>query len=168
MRAQPIRYCSVVVLLLAAYAVVSQTPWFEREIVEPHLGFVARGTGFALGVLGQDVNVEGTVVHSGGFAFKTARGCDAIGAGVLVCSLIFAFPVRIRSRLAVGSRLRDHCVEYYNADRVHTRLGDSPIGRVVESRPSANAGVVGSSRVGRASSSVLLARSGVRGPPDEF
>ncbi len=39
-------------------------------------------------------------------------------------------------------------VEYYNADRVHTQLQDSPMGRSTENRPSAEAQLVGLPRVG--------------------
>jgi transposase InsO family protein len=42
--------------------------------------------------------------------------------------------------------LREY-VSYYNAERVHTRLQDSPRGRPIESRPSPNAKVVGLPRV---------------------
>jgi transposase InsO family protein len=43
--------------------------------------------------------------------------------------------------------LRDY-VAYYNADRVHTRLRDSPHGRPTETRPASNAKVLGLPRVG--------------------
>jgi len=43
--------------------------------------------------------------------------------------------------------LRDY-IAYYNADRVHTRLRDAPERRSVEVRPSLDARVVGSPRVG--------------------
>jgi transposase InsO family protein len=43
--------------------------------------------------------------------------------------------------------LRDY-VGYYNSERVHTSIGDAPVGRPVESRPSANARVVSVPRVG--------------------
>jgi transposase InsO family protein len=43
--------------------------------------------------------------------------------------------------------LRDY-LAYYNADRVHTRLGDAPAGRPTENRPSPDAQVVGLPRVG--------------------
>ena len=43
--------------------------------------------------------------------------------------------------------LRDY-VAYYNADRVHTWLGDAPAGRPMENRPSPDAKVVGLPRVG--------------------
>jgi len=43
--------------------------------------------------------------------------------------------------------LREY-VEYYNTDRVHTRLQDSPIGRPTDHRPSPEARVVGLPRVG--------------------
>jgi putative transposase len=45
-------------------------------------------------------------------------------------------------------RLLQEYIEYYNAERVHTRLRDAPMGRLTESRPSSRAQVVGLPRVG--------------------
>ena len=45
-------------------------------------------------------------------------------------------------------RLLREYVDYYNAERVHTSIGDAPVGRPVESRPSSGARVVGLPRVG--------------------
>ena len=45
-------------------------------------------------------------------------------------------------------RLLHEYVDYYNEERVHTRLRDSPTGRSAEKRPSARAHVVGLPRVG--------------------
>jgi transposase InsO family protein len=45
-------------------------------------------------------------------------------------------------------RLLREYVDYYNAERVHTSIGDAPVGRPVEFRPSSRARVVGSPRVG--------------------
>jgi len=94
-----IRFAAVALALLSAYAIVSETILFEQVVVEPHLEFVAQGTGLLLRALGERATVEGRVVRTDGFDFKTARGCDAIGAAALVCSLILAFPARARSRL---------------------------------------------------------------------
>jgi len=45
-------------------------------------------------------------------------------------------------------RLIREYVEYYNAERVHTAIGDAPEGRNAEIRPANRARVVGSRRVG--------------------
>jgi putative transposase len=45
-------------------------------------------------------------------------------------------------------RLLHEYVDYYNEERVHTSIDDSPIGRPVETRSSASAKVVGLPRVG--------------------
>jgi len=45
-------------------------------------------------------------------------------------------------------RLLHEYVEYYNAERIHTRLRDSPVGRSTESRPPSRARVTGLPRVG--------------------
>jgi len=44
-------------------------------------------------------------------------------------------------------RLLREYVNYYNSERVHTSIGDAPVGRPVESRPSADARVVSLPRV---------------------
>ena len=45
-------------------------------------------------------------------------------------------------------RLLREYVEYYNADRVHSSLGDSPAGRSSESKPSDRAKIIRLPRVG--------------------
>ena len=45
-------------------------------------------------------------------------------------------------------RLLREYVDYYNADRVHTQLRDSPMGRPTEHRPSSEAQIVGIPKVG--------------------
>ena len=45
-------------------------------------------------------------------------------------------------------RLLREYVDYYNAERVHTSIVDSPVGRPVESRPSNRAKIIGFPRVG--------------------
>jgi putative transposase len=47
-------------------------------------------------------------------------------------------------------RLLREYVDYYNEERVHTCLRDSPNGRRTENRPSADADIVGLPRVGEA------------------
>jgi transposase InsO family protein len=45
-------------------------------------------------------------------------------------------------------RLLREYVEYYNTDRVHTSIGDSPAGRSSETKPSCGAGIIRVPRVG--------------------
>jgi hypothetical protein len=70
---------------------------------------------------------------------------------LLRCVLAF-FRNRREQVIVFGERhlrrlLADY-VAYYNAERGHTRLGDSPEGRPIETRPSPAASVVGLPRVG--------------------
>jgi transposase InsO family protein len=45
-------------------------------------------------------------------------------------------------------RLLREYVDYYNADRVHTALRDSPLGRPTECQPSSEARIIGIPKVG--------------------
>jgi len=59
----------------------------------------------------------------------------------------FLNPVIVMNEVHLRRLLRCY-VDYYNAERVHTRLRDAPEGRRVEPRPSPNATVVSRRRVG--------------------
>ncbi len=58
-------------------------------------------------------------------------------------------------------RLLREYVDYYNADRVHMLLRDSPMGRPTESRRSPDAQIVGLPRVGGLHHRYAVARSGM-------
>ena len=45
-------------------------------------------------------------------------------------------------------RLLREYVDYYNNERVHTSIGDAPVGRPVEHRPSEHAQALGFPRIG--------------------
>ena len=45
-------------------------------------------------------------------------------------------------------RLLRQYIEYYNAERVHTSIGDSPAGRAPEIKPLGSAKAIGLARVG--------------------
>ena len=45
-------------------------------------------------------------------------------------------------------RLLREYIDYYNAERVHTSIGDAPAGRALDAKPSTSAKVIGLPRVG--------------------
>ncbi len=55
--------------------------------------------------------------------------------------------VIVMSENRLRQLLREY-IDYYNTDRVHTQLRDSPIGRPNEHRPSSEAKIIGKPRVG--------------------
>lgn len=56
-------------------------------------------------------------------------------------------PVIVLNENHLRRLLREY-VDYYNNDRVHTELQDSPVGRPTEHRPSPKAQIIGIPRVG--------------------
>ena len=79
------------------------------------------------------------------FAFRAGRLLAHYGVGSVRRELLDR--VIVFNERHLRCLLSDY-VAYYNADRVHTRLQDSPAGRPTDNRPSPSAQVVGLPRVG--------------------
>jgi hypothetical protein len=62
-------------------------------------------------------------------------------------------------------RLLRQYIEYYNAERVHTSIGDSPAGRAPEIKPLGSAKAIGFGAGGRPSPSIFVARSSLMSVP---
>ena len=67
--------------------------------IEPFTGWVARASGVALDLLGQDVRMEGTVIRSDRFAVNIRNGCNGVETLLIFGAAVLAFPASWRSRL---------------------------------------------------------------------
>lgn len=67
--------------------------------VEPFTGWVARASGAALDLLGQDVRMEGTVIRGERFAVNIRNGCNGIETLLIFAAAVLAFPAPWRARL---------------------------------------------------------------------
>lgn len=87
------------VLLAGGFTLLSLQPVNDR-VVEPFTAAVARASGVALDLIGQDVTLRGTVIENRRFAVNIRNGCNGVETIVIFVAAVLAFPASWRARLA--------------------------------------------------------------------
>lgn len=87
------------VILAGGFTLLSVN-WVNDHAVEPFTAGVARASGVALNLLGQDVERSGTVLRSPRFAVNIENGCNGIETMIIFLAAVLAFPSPWRARLA--------------------------------------------------------------------
>lgn len=87
------------VLLAGSFTLLSLN-WVNDRVVEPFTAGVARASGVALRLLGQEVSLDGTVLRSPRFAVNIENGCNGVETMLIFMAAVLAFPASWRSRLA--------------------------------------------------------------------
>ena len=91
--------------------------WVNDHAVEPFTAGIARTSGAALGLLGQDVRMEGTVIRNARFAVNIRNGCNGVEAMLIFLAAVLAFPASWKSRLS-GLALGILAIQAVNLVRV--------------------------------------------------
>jgi exosortase H (IPTLxxWG-CTERM-specific) len=91
-----------VLLLGGSFTLISLNQVNDR-IVEPFTAGIARVSGAALNLLGQDVQRQGTIlrgIRGRRFAMNLRNGCNGVEAMLIFLAAVLAFPAPWRARLA--------------------------------------------------------------------
>jgi exosortase H (IPTLxxWG-CTERM-specific) len=104
------------VLLIAFYALIT-IGWVDAHVVLPFTGALAHISGGALNLLGERVNVNGTIIAGPKFAVDIRGGCNGLEAVVFVCAAMLAFHAPIRKRLT-GAAAAAVILEALNVVRI--------------------------------------------------
>lgn len=88
------------VLLAGSFTLVSWTP-VNDHVIEPFTAGVARVSGVTLALLGQDVEMRGTIIESPEFAVNIRNGCNGVETMLIFLAAVLAFPAPWKAR-AVG------------------------------------------------------------------
>jgi exosortase H (IPTLxxWG-CTERM-specific) len=105
-------------ILVAAYLLIAWNPVNDNVIV-PFTAAIARVSGAALNLVGQQVTTTGTVVASSRFAVNINNGCNGVEAMLILLASIAAFPASMKARasgLAIGALV----VQLLNLVRIMT------------------------------------------------
>jgi exosortase H (IPTLxxWG-CTERM-specific) len=86
------------VLLIAFYAIITIDA-VDRRVVLPFTAALARISGAALHLVGEQVHVSGTVIAGRLFAVDIRGGCNGLEAVVFVCAAMLAFHAPLRKRI---------------------------------------------------------------------
>src|SRR6185295_14028841 len=104
------------VLLAGGFTLISIN-WVNDHAVEPFTAGIAKASGAALNLLGQDVTMQGTVIRNSRFAVNIRNGCNGIEAMLIFLAAVLAFPATWRSRL-IGLTLGILAIQVVNLVRV--------------------------------------------------
>jgi exosortase H (IPTLxxWG-CTERM-specific) len=104
------------VLLGGGFALISLN-WVNDHAIEPFTAGIARVSGGILDVLGQDVQMRGTVIQGSRFAVNIRNGCNGVEAMLIFLAAVLAFPAPWRSRL-LGLGLGILAIQLVNLVRV--------------------------------------------------
>lgn len=105
-----------VVILGGSFSLISLN-WVNDHAIEPFTAGVARVSGAALGLLGQDVRMDGTIIQSPRFAVNIRNGCNGVETMLIFLAAVLAFPAPWKAR-AVGLALGFLAIQAVNLVRV--------------------------------------------------
>jgi exosortase H (IPTLxxWG-CTERM-specific) len=93
------------VLLAGSFTLISLN-WVNDHVIEPFTAGIARVSGLTLGLLGQDISMQGTILRGRRFAVNIRNGCNGVEAMLIFLAAVLAFPASWRAKLlglAVGA-----------------------------------------------------------------
>jgi len=105
-----------VVLLGGGFTLISLNG-VNDHVIEPFTAGIARASGATLGLLGQNVTMEGTMIRSSRFAVNIRNGCNGVEAMLIFLAAVLAFPASWKSRLT-GLALGILAIQLVNLVRV--------------------------------------------------
>ena len=115
-RAQVLFLVKFFVILIGAYLLIAWGPVNDHVIV-PFTTAIASWSGALLNLIGQQVDVSGTLIRSNRFGVNINNGCNGVEAMLILLASIVAFPATIRARIT-GLLLGALAVQILNAVRI--------------------------------------------------
>lgn len=110
-------FLGLFILFLGGGFTLVSLNWVNDHAVEPFTAGVARVSGAALDLLGQDVKMQGTIIRSPRFAVNIRNGCNGVETMLIFLAAVLAFPAPWKARLA-GLALGIVAIQLVNLVRV--------------------------------------------------
>lgn len=87
------------VFIVLGWALIAVPP-VDQHVIVPFTEWITRVSGAILGILGQDVRVDGTLILSSDFAVNVQNGCNGIETVLLIVAAMAAYPAGLMSRIS--------------------------------------------------------------------
>ncbi len=94
-----IRFLLVFILTLGGGFTLLSLHSVNENFVEPFTAGVAKASGVALKLIGQDIEMQGTIIRSPRFAVNIKNGCNGIEAMIIFLAAVLAFPSSWKARI---------------------------------------------------------------------
>ncbi len=114
---QVILFLTVFILILGGGFTLLSLNAVNDNVIEPFTAGVARASGMALNLIGQGIEMQGTIIRNGAFAVNIKNGCNGVETMIIFLAAVFAFPASWTSRL-IGLVLGLLAIQLVNLVRV--------------------------------------------------
>jgi exosortase H (IPTLxxWG-CTERM-specific) len=93
-------FLSLFALILGAgFTLISLQP-INDHVIEPFTALVAKASGISLDLIGQGVEMQGTIIRNPKFAVNIRNGCNGVETMIIFLAAVLAFPAGLKSKLA--------------------------------------------------------------------
>ncbi len=114
---QQILFLAVFIVILGGGFTLLSVNAVNDHVIEPFTAGVARASGMALNLIGQDTRMRGTIIESRRFAVNIQNGCNGVETMIIFLAAVFAFPASWPAR-AIGLMLGLLAIQFVNLVRV--------------------------------------------------
>lgn len=114
---QEIVFLTVFILILGGGFTLLSLNAVNEKVIEPFTAGVAKASGVALNLIGQDIEMRGTVIRNQRFAVNIRNGCNGVETMIIFLAAVFAFPASWKSR-GIGLVLGLLAIQFVNLVRV--------------------------------------------------
>ena len=105
-----------IVLLGGSFTLISLNS-VNNHVIEPFTAAIARSSGTVLNLIGQGIEMQGTIIRNDQFAVNIRNGCNGVEAMLIFLAAVVAFPASWRARL-IGLGLGFIAIQGINLIRV--------------------------------------------------
>lgn len=114
---QEIRFLVLFLTILGGGFTLISLNAVNDHVVEPFTAGVAKASGLALDLIGQDVTMTGTRIRNHRFAVNIRNGCNGVETMIIFLAAVIAFPAPWKARLS-GLALGIVAIQIVNLVRV--------------------------------------------------
>ncbi len=114
---QEIIFLTVFILILGGGFTLLSLNAVNDHVIEPFTASVAKASGVALNLIGQGIEMHGTVIRNDAFAVNIRNGCNGVETMIIFLAAVIAFPASWKSR-AIGLLLGLIAIQLINLVRV--------------------------------------------------
>lgn len=96
---QEITFLALFIIILGGSFTLISLNQVNERLIEPFTAQVAKASGIALNLIGQDIEMQGTIIRSSRFAVNIRNGCNGVETMIIFLAAVLAFPAPWRARL---------------------------------------------------------------------
>ncbi len=112
-----IQFLSIFILILGGGFTLISLNSVNEKVIEPFTAGVAKASGITLDLIGQDIDMSGTIIRSPRFAVNIKNGCNGVEAMIIFLAAVLAFPAPWKAKFW-GLGLGIIAIQFVNLIRV--------------------------------------------------